>query len=97
MQLTPHGRLTRGGFAGSDGLLLRPVVNERRVRERVVQRRAVFDRDGVPVALDHLKALPAALPLQGEQISAGTLHPVRRPGVTQEVRVEAPQSGLLSA
>src|SRR2546428_7604690 len=96
MQLAPHGRLTRGGFSGSDGLLLPPVVNERRVRERVGQRRAVFDRDGVAVALDHLRALPAAWPLQGEQIRAGALHPVRRPGVAQEVRVEAPQPGLLS-
>jgi adenylate/guanylate cyclase family protein len=55
MQLAPHGRLTRGGFSGSDGLLLPPVVNERRVRERVGQRRAVFDRDGVAVSLNHLE------------------------------------------
>ena len=90
MQLAPHGRLTRGGFSGSDGLLLPPVVNERRVREWVGQRRAISDRNGVAIALDHLEPLPAALPLQREQIRAGALHPVRRPGVAQKMRVEPP-------
>ena len=90
MQLAPHGRLTRGGFSGSDGLRIAPVVNERRLRERVGQRGAISDRDGVAIALDHLEALPAALPLQREQIRAGALHPVRRPGVAQKMRVEPP-------
>jgi len=71
MQLAPHGRLTRGGFLGSDGLRLAPVVNEGRLRERVGERGPISDRNGVAIALDHLKALPAALPLQREQIRAG--------------------------
>ena len=64
MQLAPHGRLTRGGFSGSDGLGLAAVVNEGRLREGVRERGAISDRNGVAIALDHLESLPAALALQ---------------------------------
>src|SRR5256712_10147012 len=81
MQLAPHGRLTRGGFSGSDGLLLPRVVNERRVRERVGERRAVLDRDGMAIALDHLlQPLPQmAIDPVREEIDAAFASVLRTP------------------